>query len=241
MSRFLDTFVVDDLHFEVRRSDRRKTMEIIVDRGGELVIAVPDDVSIGLMEQFVREKQFWIYTKLAEKEALRHTVPRKQYVSGEGFWYLGRSHRLELVGDEESRVHPKDPLKLIEGRFRLLRREAHRGREHFIGWYSSRARHWLRRQLKSWEDRIGVSARDVVVQELGYRWGSCAGDGTLYFHWATILLPPSIVEYVLVHELVHLLEPNHTPEFWLRLERALPDYEQRKEWLARHGGKYVVL
>lgn len=79
------------------------------------------------------------------------------------------------------------------------------------------------------------------MRELGYRWGSCAQDGTLYFHWATILLPPAVVEYVLVHELIHLLEPNHTPEFWLRLERAMPDYEQRKTWLAKQGGKYVVL
>jgi predicted metal-dependent hydrolase len=57
----------------------------------------------------------------------------------------------------------------------------------------------------------------------------------LNFNWATILLPPSIVEYVVVHELVHLRERNHTPAFWRKVERALPDYARRKTWLAEHG------
>jgi predicted metal-dependent hydrolase len=72
----------------------------------------------------------------------------------------------------------------------------------------------------------------VTVQDLGYRWGSCGKGGRLYFHWRTILLPPRIVDYVVVHELVHLLEPHHTPEFWQRVERAMPDYA---EDVARSG------
>lgn len=232
---------VDDLLFEVRRSPRRRSLEIIVDRDGELLIAAPDDAPMHVLEDFVREKQYWVYTKLAKKEELRHTVPTKEYVTGEGFWYLGRSYRLLLVDGPDGRLDGAEPLKLIAGRFRLLRSEAQRGRQHFIRWYSARAEPWLRGRLARWEDRIGAAAAGLDVRELGYRWGSCGQDGTIYFHWATILLPPPIVEYVLVHELVHLLEPNHTPEFWLRLERAMPDYEQRKTWLAKNGGKYVVL
>lgn len=240
-SRGEGTLRVDDLVFDVRLSTRRKTVEIIVDRDGSLIIAAPDGTSVDVLEDFVREKQFWIYSKLAEKEALRHVTPAKEFVSGEGFWYLGRSYRLLLVDGEDERVNRLQPLKLIGGRFRLLRSEADRGRRHFIRWYTARARPWIQRRLALWEPRVGVESRHVTVRELGYRWGSCASDGTLYFHWATILLPPAIVEYVIVHELIHLLEPHHTLEFWHLLERVLPDYEQRKTWLAEHGGKYVVL
>lgn len=81
---------------------------------------------------------------------------------------------------------------------------------------------------------------ELRVRDLGFRWGSC-GDGTLNFHWATILLPPRIVEYVVVHELVHLVEKNHTPEFWQRVERAMPDFEDRKRWLAAQGAEFVGL
>lgn len=230
-----EVITIDELSFEVRRSGRRNTLEIIVDRNGELIMAAPEGLPTSELEAFAREKRFWVYTKLAEKEALKRPTRTKEFVSGEGFWYLGRSYRLLLV-DEQDR-----PLKLSSGRFRLLRSEVDRGREHFIKWYAEHARPWLRRRISEWESRIGAEAASIAVRDLGYRWGSCGKNDTLYFHWATILLPPSIVEYVAVHELVHLIEPNHTPEFWLRLERAMPDYEQRKAWLAQHGGEYVVL
>jgi predicted metal-dependent hydrolase len=61
------------------------------------------------------------------------------------------------------------------------------------------------------------------------------------FHWATILLPPRIVDYIIVHELAHLQESTHTPEFWLLVERTMPDFGERREWLARHGGRLVAL
>ena len=86
---------------------------------------------------------------------------------------------------------------------------------------------------------MGIEPKGIEVRDLGFRWGSCGKKGILNFHWASILLPASIVEYVVVHELVHLVEPNHTPEFWLALERAMPDYEQRKNWLAENGAKTV--
>ena len=93
----MGTLTVGDLEFEVRRSARRRTVQITVDRGGELVLAAPHDCPVSTMENFVQEKRSWIYTKLAEKEALWAEAPRKQYVSGEGFPYLGRSYRLLLV------------------------------------------------------------------------------------------------------------------------------------------------
>lgn len=81
-----------------------------MDRGGELVLSAPEECAIAVMEDFVREKRFWIYTKLAEKESLRASSPTKQYVTGEGFPYLGRSHRLLLVEDQDV------PVKLERGR-----------------------------------------------------------------------------------------------------------------------------
>lgn len=86
-----------------------------------------------------------------------------------------------------------------------------------------------------------VEAGEVRVLDLGFRWGSCGQGGAVNFHWAVILLPPRIVDYVIVHELVHLHERNHTPEFWRRVERAMPDFELRKAWLAQRGGSHLAL
>lgn len=226
---------VGDLAFEVRWSSRRRTMEISVERNGELVLRAPEGTASSLLRDFVRDKRGWIYSKLAEKEALLQPVARKEFVSGEGFPYLGRSYRLLLVNRQDV------PLKLDHGRFRLVRMEAPQGSRHFIDWYTTRGRAWLRPRVDRFAPRLGVAPNGIDVRDLGYRWGSCGKSGTLNFHWATITLPASIVEYVVVHELAHLHEKNHTPDFWLRVERAMPDYERRKAWLAEHGGRFVGL
>ena len=220
---------VDDLEFEVRLSDRRKTLQVTVDRAGELVLAAPRGADETKLRDFVRSKRYWIYKKLAEKEQLQRPIPRKEYVNGEGFLYLGRSYMLRIVEIQN------EPLKLVNGRFCLRRDEVDHGREHFIRWYSSRGKDWLAAKANEYSPRMEVNPAGVKVQDLGYRWGSCGKGNWLYFNWKTMLLPRTIAEYVVVHELVHLHEAHHTPEFWRRLERAMPDYERRKQWLAGHG------
>lgn len=220
---------VDDLLFTIRRSTRRRTMQITVERSGALILSAPPDVDESQLRAFVLEKRFWIYTKLAEKDRLQRQVPRKEFVGGEGFLYLGRSHRLKLVDEQDA------PLKLVNGRFALRRDALPAAREHFIRWYSERARAWLSGRVAEYQSRMEVAPAGVKVQDLGYRWGSCGKGDWLYFHWKSILLPARIVEYVVVHEIAHLHEPHHTPAFWLRVERAMPDFAQRKTWLAEHG------
>lgn len=220
---------VDELTLEVRRSQRRRTLGLTVDREGELVIAAPTTADEATLRAFVREKRFWIYRKLTEKAELRRPVPHKEFVDGEGFLYLGRSYRLQLVDEQDQ------PLKLINGRFRLRRDLAHDGRNQFIAWYRARGRDWLDRKVREYARRMETEPAGVRVQDLGYRWGSCGKGGWLYFHWKTILLPRPIAEYVAVHELAHLHVPHHTQAFWRRIERVIPDCQHRRKWLAAHG------
>jgi hypothetical protein len=103
-----------------------------------------------------------------------------------------------------------------------------------IRWYTEHALPWLPKRVEEYQGRVDVSPASVSVRELGYRCGSC-GSGRVNFHWRTILLPRRAIDYVVVHELVHLIEPHHTPEFWRQVERVLPDYDGRKRWLAEKG------
>jgi predicted metal-dependent hydrolase len=221
--------VVGDIALKLIRSSRRKTMQITVERNGELSISAPPAVHLDILRQFVREKRFWIYTKLAEKERLRRAIPRKEFVDGEGFLFLGRSYRLKLVGKQEL------PLKFMNGRFLLRRDCVPDARAQFVRWYSNRAQRWLDERVNQYAGRMSAEPSGVRVRDLSYRWGSCGKDKSLFFNWKTILLPARIAEYVVVHELAHLHEVHHTPEFWLRLERTMPDFVQRKTWLAEHG------
>lgn len=220
---------VDDLAFIIQRSPRRKTLQITVERNGDLIMSAPPSVKTTKLRDFAIEKRFWIYTKLAEKDRLHRKTPRKEFVAGEGFLYLGRSHRLRLVARQEV------PLRLTVGRFSLNRDALAEARGHFIQWYSAHAHAWLAARVNEYRARMGVEPAGVKVQDLGYRWGSCGKGDWLYFHWKSILLPARIAEYVVVHEMAHLHERHHTPAFWRCVERAMPDFAQRKVWLAEHG------
>lgn len=225
----MSTLRVNDLHFEVRRSARRRTLEIVVERDGALIVTAPPGVPSASLRDFVRRKRMWVYRQLARKEVSRREVPRKVFVDGEGLPYLGRNYRLRLVPEADVAV------KLQGGRIVMPKALAPAGRDHLIHWYCARAQSWLRTKVREYASRMEVEPAGVRVQDLGYRWGSCGKGGWLYFHWKTILLPAHIAEYVVVHEMTHLREPHHTHAFWRRVERTMPDFERRKAWLTEQG------
>ncbi|TDE34822.1 M48 family metallopeptidase [Antarcticimicrobium sediminis] len=220
---------IDGLSFEVHRSDRRKTMQITVERSGELSIVAPSTVSTEHLVDFVEEKLLWVHTKIEEKSRLQKRAPTKEFVEGEGFLYLGKSYRLRLV--EKQLVD----LSLKNGRFCLRESSVHRGREVFVSWYARRAQQWFEKQVSEYANRMGVIANEVKAQDLGFRWGSFGSDGRVSFHWKAILLPPTIAQYVVVHELAHAHHPDHSAKFWIKVEQHLPDWRWRKTWLAEHG------
>jgi predicted metal-dependent hydrolase len=231
----MTSVTVGDLRFEVRLSNRRSTMQVTIDRGGELIVFAPADYDASVVRRFVREKRLWIYRKLAEKEALRSPVVMKEYVSGEGFPYLGRSYRLLLVDAQP------EPVKLEAGRLKMPKSAAANGRAHMVDWYTAHGQWWLSERARRMGARVGVMPSGILVRDLGYRWGSCSRGETLNFHWKTVLLPPRMAEYVVAHELVHIRAAHHTPEFWQKLERAMPDFAARKEWLAVNGAAATAI
>lgn len=224
---------VAGLDFEVQLSGTRSSIGITVDRDGSLIVNAPDDCNEAELTAFAHEKRMWVYKKLAEKDLLLSQRPTKEFVSGEGFAYLGRSHRLQLA-DRHS-----ETVKLVRGRL-VMRREVAvggGGPQAIVDWYRTRALRWLPRRVGPWARRMGVKPGGIDVRDLGYRWGSLGKTDRVNFHWATIQLPPTLVDYVIVHELAHVHVPNHTPEFWLRVERALPTFQTAKLELARVGSE----
>ncbi len=232
-----NTITIENLTFELRRSDRRTTIGITIGRMGELILSAPPDCPQELIEQVAQEKYRWISTKLAQKEMLFRLPPVKEFIDGEGFYYLGRSYRLRLAHVPATDTSTP-PLCLHKDRFLLRPDEIQRGEEHFINWYIEQGQGWLQQRIAMFVHRIDVRPRDIKVQPLGYRWGSCGHSDILYFHWRTMLLPPPIIDYIVVHELVHLHECRHSRSFWERVERAMPDYAHRKRWLAENGSRF---
>ncbi len=229
-----ESLTIGDLSFALRWSPHRKTVGVTVERDGTLVLTAPTDCPAAVIEQVAQRKQLWVYKKLAERETQVQPGTAKEFVSGAGFYYLGRSYRLLLV--EPAPIVPA--LRLYQGRFMLRRDEQQQGQAHFIAWYTQHSQPWLQERVDRLATRIEVSPQRVHIQDLGFRWGACTSAGTIYFHWRAILLPLPIIEYLIAHELVHLREPHHGSAFWQCLKRSVPDYVDRKRWLAEHGGRF---
>ncbi|MGM0557094.1 MAG: M48 family metallopeptidase [Myxococcota bacterium] len=229
-----ETLTIGELEFELRRSARRKTIGITVDRDGSLLLHVPTDCPRSTIERVAETKQVWVHTKLAEKEMLNASAVQKEYVAGESFYYLGRRYRLRFVDDEDA-----PELGLYGGYFEMRSDVRDEASSVFVDWYQRHAKPWLEKRCERFFGKMGVDEQELGVRDLGYRWGSC-GVRALHFHWRTILLPPRIIDYVIVHELAHVDEPNHDEAFWKTVERAMPDYQERKRWLAENGARYVA-
>jgi predicted metal-dependent hydrolase len=232
----VSTVKLDDLDFELRRSSNRSTVGITVERDGSLVLSAPESTSFEDLEKVVKTKKNWIYTKIAEKEPLIQSTPKKEYVSGEGFFYLGRSYRLKVIDSSDA----NDKLRFYRSRFELNRDSLPEGRNLFIKWYSKHLRPILERHLLRLAPRVPVEYRSVQIRDLGYNWGTCGKNQDLYFHWRVAMLPARMVEYVVTHELVHLVEKKHSPEFWSKVETILPDCGERVRWLAENGILYNI-
>ncbi len=232
----LPELVVGDLIFQLAPPRERKTIEIIVERDASLVLKAPPAVTIERATRFVNAKRQWVYRKLVEKDALYGPPVVKRFVESEGFAYLGRSYRLTLTQEGAG-------VRLNRGRFHLPTHEVHQGAEAMRRWYTDVGTKWLQKRIRPWAARLGQESVTVEVRDLGFRWGTARpqpGPQRINIHWATLQLPPNLIDYVLVHELAHLREANHTPDFWSIVDRLMPGYQTHKTTLAAIG-KHIWL
>lgn len=223
----------NDITYQVVRS-RRTTTDIVIEPDGQVIVRAPTTFSDQRVQDIVKAKRLWIYKNLAEWRDLNATRLIREYRNGEGFLYLGRSYRLLLVTDQD------EPLLLKNGRFCLRRDLLDQGgvaaaQATFRDYYTTNAARRIRERVTYYAPKVGVTPGGVSVRELGNRWASCSPTGTLAFHWKCLMAPPTIIDYLVVHELCHLHHRDHSDAYWNEVDKILPDYRERKEWLRANG------
>ncbi len=222
-----------EIDYNVVRS-RRATADVIIERDGSVVVRAPEWASDEDVAGIVASKNYWIYRGLAEWRDLNATRVLREYRGGEGFLYLGRSYRLKLTDDQV------EPLILKDGRFSLRRSLVEQGdievaRLAFRDFYVACGRERLGRRVEYFAPKVGVQPSSVDVRELGNRWASCSPTGGLAFHWKCMMAPQTVIDYIVVHELCHFHQRDHTDAFWNEVDKVIPDFLERKEWLRRRG------
>jgi predicted metal-dependent hydrolase len=222
-----ETLEVGGLTFAVRRSQRRKTLGLVVDRGAALVVQAPQDTGSDELARWVQSRLLWVHRKLALKAQLAPNAREPEFVTGESFGYLGRTYRLVITAGQDR------PLRFDRQRFHLRADARPCATDHFRSWYVSVGRPWVDKRVAFLAPRAGVVPTRITIGDLGYRWGSCSRDGLISLNWRLLQLPVRLADYVIAHELAHLVEPHHGPAFLRVLDRSMPDWGARKEELTR--------
>ena len=227
--------IESDFNIKIIRTNRRKTISIQID-AGMVQITVPNVLSDKTIQDIINSKKAWIREKL---QLQSHITPArsKEYVNGEAFSYLGRNYHLKLTQNDTKGV------KLKRGKLVLSTRD--NSSEEYIKnqltqWYWHNAEQHLKDKTRRYADIIRVSPKRVSLKHYKARWGSCTIANDIIYNWKIIIAPHRIVDYVVVHELCHIHEHNHSPSFWKLVGKVIPDYKDCREWLKLNGQTLII-
>lgn len=215
---------------------KRKTISISFDRNGELLVKAPVWLPKKQIDVFVEEKSEWINTnririQRAKEEAVKN---RLHLESGDELYFLGEKRTLTVIREDRKRS------KVICAMDRLLlyvpyEADYEHKREQLEKWYRKEAAALLSEKAEEFAERLQVTYEDIRIKDQKSRWGSCSSKGNLNFNWRIIMAPEMICDYVVIHELCHLVYLDHSEKFWRLVESICPGYKQYKKWLKING------
>jgi len=223
------------LHEEIKidkiiRSQRR-SIALVVCPDATLVVRAPMKISLEYIQDLVFRKRFWIDKK--RKQVLKNGPPTKakEFIDGESFFYLGEVYKLKIVAIKkiERGEHLYFPAKYLS-----------RARVKIVEWYKQRAKEEIAKRAIIISRVTGWDFKSISITSAKTRWGSCGARGSINFTWKLVMAPLYIIDYVVVHELAHTVERNHSVEFWNKVEAVLPDYKIRQKWLQYNRANFKI-
>jgi len=218
------------LEYRIQRSAKRRQLTITVERDRSVVVHAPEGFADDRIRRLVESRRLWIYEKTNHRQkyhALPHG-PGKELVSGESALYLGRQYRIEVVREGMTKVR-------FNRRFLIPASLGGNREEALRDWYIGKAGEKLRPRVKAHARQLGVEVAEVKIADNRYRWGSCTIRNNIGLNWRLIKAPMFVIDYVIVHELAHLIEANHTPRFWNIVRTQAPMMDKAKDWLKENG------
>ncbi len=234
------------INFAVDRSSRRRNITIEIQPEGLAVVKAPLRVADREIEKVVRDNARWVLTKLAEEsQSTKPGTTKRQFVHGEVLLYLGNEYKLMVIA--ATTQFPVGEVKLenhaiaVSAFLELAETDPTSSvREPLQQWYVQQAGSHFQQRATHFAGLFGVDVKQVLVRDQKRRWGSCNANGVLRFCYRLIMAPPAVVDYVVAHEVCHLLEMNHSPAYWDTLGSVMPDYKARRHELKRIGGSLVL-
>jgi len=206
---------------------KRKTFALQITEDASLTVRAPANASIAEINRIVLKNAGWIKRK-KEESLVKQKTEAKKFVSGECFLYLGKAYKLVVVSGQAVPI-------IFKNEFRLSERALHEAESCFIWWYKRAAIEEISARVHYYSKEVDIQYSKVKINSAQKRWGSCSSKGNLNFSWRLIMAPPSVVDYVVVHELAHIKHRNHADKFWALVKKIMPGYEIEARWLKENG------
>lgn len=212
---------------------KRRTFALEIAADASLIVRVPKRASLSLIQKIVSEKSSWIIKKQELIRQRHERTVQKRFVTGERFLCLGEWHKLNIV---DNVIFPLT----FDNDFYLSSACVEQAKELFTIWYKERAIEIITDRVEHYAFLLGLKYNKVKISNAQKRWGSCSVKGNLNFSWRLIMAPLEVIDYLVVHELFHLVELNHSSKFWSKVESVLPNYRQARQWLKDNSHLLVV-
>jgi len=207
----------------------RKSLSIIIERDKSVVVRAPQTLSDDRIKEEVNRRKALILSKIdSDQKAVKRTS--KEFVDGEQFLYMGKYYSLQINVTEARAIEFREA-------FIVSARNSEVAKNLLFEWYHQQAIEVLVPRIKYFAEHLGVKRKRINITAAKYTWGSCTPAGTLNFNWRIVKAPPEVMDYIVVHELAHLREHNHSAEFWNIVAVQLPQYEDAKQWLKFNGNE----
>lgn len=223
------------IEFHVKRTDR-KTIWIGIEAPDTVKVVAPKGLPDELLLSHIKKKAKWIVTKLSEVREVQHLRAKKEFVNGESFLYLGRSFSLQIEIDETIK---KPLINLFQEEFLIVTPTKNQEalKQSMELWYREKTYKNVVEKVNYFQQFFEVKPNNIKVKEQKKRWASCSSQRNLNFNWRCSMAPSSVLDYIVLHEMCHMMHMNHSKEFWDLIERIMPDYKKRREWLKMYGFK----
>ncbi|GMQ64505.1 M48 family metallopeptidase [Vallitalea maricola] len=216
---------------------KRKTIAIHIEPSNNIIVKAPIDMDRNRLKELVESKGKWISNKLEESNDYK--IQKRTYKNGELFLFLGKEYPLELMIDETANVMS---VEIINNSLRIITNTEDKDsiKNLLEEFYKKQTRIIIKDRIKYYQKYFIVRPNNIRIKKQKTRWGSCSSLKNLNFNLKLSMAKLSVIDYIVVHEMSHLIHLNHSKDFWNLVKSVLPNYKDEKDWL-KHNGRRLTL
>lgn len=206
----------------------RKTFSLRIDDNGDIIVVAPEKASLKDIAYIIQKKRRWIDKTRRLIEETKDFIRDRKFIDGEMFFYLGKKYLLKFYDGDIIQINDKGLFLLPNYPFEKIKNKV-------IEWYLVEAKSIFREYLEKHSKSMNVQYSSFKLSNSKTRWGSCNKNGGIRLNWRLIMMPPSVIEYIVIHELAHIVYPNHSKAFYNFVGNFCPGFKEQIKLLKEYN------